>query len=37
MLEALRERVAAAGPAMGAGAAALVGTFLVIDGVLGLT
>jgi Sap, sulfolipid-1-addressing protein len=36
-LEALRERVAAAGPAMGAGAAALVGIFLVIDGVLGLT
>jgi hypothetical protein len=35
-LAALRDRVAAAGPAMGAAAGVLVGGFLMIDGLLGL-
>jgi hypothetical protein len=35
-LAALRDRVVAAGPAMGAVAGILVGTFLIIDGVVGL-
>jgi hypothetical protein len=36
-LAALRDRVVSAGPSMGAAAAALVGGFLIIDGLLGLT
>jgi hypothetical protein len=36
-LAALRDRVVAAGPAMGALAGVLVGAFLMIDGVVGLT
>jgi len=36
-LLALRDRVVAAGPAVGAAASMLVGGFLIIDGVLGLT
>jgi hypothetical protein len=35
-LAALRDRVVAAGPAMGAAAGILVGAFLVVDGLLGL-
>jgi len=35
-LSALRDRVVAAGPAMGAVAGMIVGTFLIIDGVVGL-
>ena len=35
-LTALRDRVVAAGPAMGAAAGILVGVFLVVDGLVGL-